>query len=172
MRVDAGIVEGGEISVYYDPMISKLITHAPTRDQARLLMLQALDRYAIRGVRHNINFLRSLLDHPRFARGEVTTAFIPEEFPDGYDGHVMAPTEREDLLACSAALQFAFERRKLPAHRPPTPRRPPPARAVRSTSTSATPPAATRRSTSRCASRWRRPLTRRPARSSRRARRC
>ena len=111
VRVDAGIVEGGEISVHYDPMISKLITHGPTRDVARLLMLQALDRYAIRGVRHNINFCRDLLAHPRFASGALTTAFIPEEFPDGYSGHVLSPSERADLLACASALQYAHLRR-------------------------------------------------------------
>ena len=111
VRVDAGIAEGGEISVHYDPMISKLITHAPTREAARILMLQALDRYAIRGVRHNINFCRDLLAHPRFAQGDLTTAFIPEEFPEGYSGHALTDAERCDLTACVAALQFAHERR-------------------------------------------------------------
>ena len=79
VRVDDGIVEGGEISVNYDPMVAKLITRAPTREAARLVMLEALDRYAIRGagLRHNINFLRTLMDHPRFAAGQLTTAFIP-----------------------------------------------------------------------------------------------
>ena len=79
VRVDDGVEEGGEISVHYDPMIAKLITHAPSREAARLVMIEALDRYAIQGVRHNINFLRSLVDHPRFAEGRLTTAFIPEE---------------------------------------------------------------------------------------------
>jgi len=111
VRVDAGIVEGGEISVYYDPMISKLITHGPTRDAARLVMLQALDRYAIRGVRHNINFCRDLMAHPRFAKGDLTTAFIPDEYPDGYSGHVLSVEEHADLLACAASLQYAHERR-------------------------------------------------------------
>ena len=64
VRVDDGVAEGGEISVHYDPMIAKLITHGPSREAARLLMLQALDRYTIRGVRHNINFLRSLRVKP------------------------------------------------------------------------------------------------------------
>jgi propionyl-CoA carboxylase alpha chain len=83
VRVDDGVVEGGEISVHYDPMIAKLITHGASRDEARRLMLHALARYQIRGdgLRHNLNFLHTLLDHPRFARGEVTAAFIPEEFP-------------------------------------------------------------------------------------------
>ena len=92
-------------------MISKLITHGPSREAARLLMVHALDRYTIRGLRHNLNFLRTLLAHQRFARGEVTTGFIPEEFPDGYDGHVMSASERQDLLACAAIVQLASELR-------------------------------------------------------------
>ena len=113
VRVDDGIVEGGEISVHYDPMIAKLITHGASREEARKLMLHALDRYQIRGagLRHNLNFLHSLLDHPRFAAGDVTTAFIPEEFPDGYDGHQLTSGQRQDLLACAAALQLASELR-------------------------------------------------------------
>ena len=112
VRVDDGVEEGGEISVHYDPMIAKLVTHGPSREAARLLMLQALDRYTIRGVRHNLNFLRSLLDHPRFAAGELTTAFIPDEFPDGYSGHQLTTSQHADLLACTAALQFAHDRRR------------------------------------------------------------
>jgi len=112
VRVDDGVVEGGEISVFYDPMIAKLITFGPSRESARLLMLQALDRYSIRGLRHNVNFLRSLLDHPRFAAGRVTTAFIPEEYPDGYEGHMMTTKQQQDLVACAAVLQSAWARRQ------------------------------------------------------------
>ena len=115
VRVDDGVVEGGEISVYYDPMIAKLITRGSSRESARLLMLQALDRYAIRGVRHNINFLRSLCDHPRFAEGKLTTAFIPDEYPEGYFGHLLTPGSEDhtDLLACAAVLQFASDRKRM-----------------------------------------------------------
>lgn len=122
VRVDDGVVEGGEISVHYDPMIAKLITHGASRDEARRLMLHALARYQIRGdgLRHNLNFLHTLLDHPRFARGEVTTAFIPEEFPDGYDGHVLTPSQKCELLACAAALELAAELRAT-APAPPAP---------------------------------------------------
>lgn len=122
VRVDDGVVEGGEISVHYDPMIAKLITHGATRDEARRLMLHALARYQIRGdgLRHNLNFLHTLLDHPRFARGEVTTAFIPEEFPDGYAGHVLTPSQKCELLACAAALELAAELRAT-APAPPAP---------------------------------------------------
>jgi len=109
VRVDDGVCEGGEISIHYDPMIAKLVTHGSDRDHARRLMLASLDRYAIRGVRHNINFLRSLMSHPRFAAGDLTTNFIPEEYPTGYSGHDLSDQERFDLLACTAALQHAAD---------------------------------------------------------------
>jgi len=114
VRVDDGIIEGGEVSVHYDPMVAKLITRAPTRESARLVMLQALDRYAIRGsgLRHNINFLRTLMDHPRFVDGKLTTAFIPDEFPDGYAGHELTSAQHEDVLSCAAALQYAYAARR------------------------------------------------------------
>ena len=114
VRLDDGVREGGEISVHYDPMIAKLIAHAPSRESARLVTMHALDRYRVRGLRHNVNFLRTLLDHPRFAAGHVTTAFIPEEFPDGYDGHVLTALQKCDLLACGAALQVIADMRDNP----------------------------------------------------------
>ena len=109
VRVDDGIVEGGEISIHYDPMIAKLITYGRDRDHARRLMLAALDRYTIRGVRHNINFLRTIMANQTFMAGEYTTNFIPEEFPDGYAGHELSASERRDLLAATAALQVAAD---------------------------------------------------------------
>jgi len=109
VRVDDGCIEGGEISMYYDPMIAKLITHGKDREEARERMIAALDRYTIRGLRHNTNFLRSLMAHPRFISGQYTTGFIGEEFPDGYAGHQLAAAERLDLLACVAALQQAHQ---------------------------------------------------------------
>ena len=116
VRVDTGVLEGGEISIHYDPMISKLITHGRDREHARALMRAALDRYHISGVRHNLNFLRSLMTHRRFAAGELTTAFIPEEFPDGYAGHQLSVREREDLVAAAAAIAFEQARQ---LHAPP-----------------------------------------------------
>ena len=83
LRADAGVVQGSEISMFYDPMICKLITHGPTRDDALDRMRAALDAYVIRGVGHNISFLRDLCAHPRFAAGRLTTAFIKEEYPQG-----------------------------------------------------------------------------------------
>ena len=73
-------------------------------------MVSALDRYVIGGVRHNVNFLRSLLTHQRFAAAKLTTGFIPEEYPEGYAGHALTTCERRDLLAATAALELAAER--------------------------------------------------------------
>jgi propionyl-CoA carboxylase alpha chain len=84
IRVDSGIAEGSEISIHYDPLISKLITHGKTRQQALDTLKAALDGYLIRGVTSNISFLRALCDHPKFIRGDLSTNFIAEEFPDGF----------------------------------------------------------------------------------------
>lgn len=105
VRVDSGVVEGGEISIHYDPMISKLITYGATRDEALALMRKALDGYVIRGLTHNINFLRSLCDHPRFIAGKLTTNFIPEEYPQGYKG---AKLEKDDMLALVASAVMVY----------------------------------------------------------------
>src|SRR3546814_7625755 len=78
VRVDTGIVEGSEISMFYDPMIAKLVTHGPTRDAAADLQVEALDRYDIRGVGHNIDFVSAVMQHPRFREGALTTGFIAE----------------------------------------------------------------------------------------------
>ena len=84
MRVDTGIEEGSEVSMYYDPMIAKLITSGSTRDEAIDRMGDALDAYYIRGVSHNISFLNALVSHPRFSEGRLSTNFIAEEYPDGF----------------------------------------------------------------------------------------
>ncbi|MBX2839864.1 MAG: acetyl/propionyl/methylcrotonyl-CoA carboxylase subunit alpha [Gammaproteobacteria bacterium] len=84
VRVDTGIEAGGEISMYYDPMIAKLITQAPTRHQAIERMLQALDHFDIGGVKHNIPFLSALFEHKALQSGDLTTAFIDTYFPDGF----------------------------------------------------------------------------------------
>ncbi len=84
VRVDTGVVEGSEVSMFYDPMIAKLITHGENRDLAIELMADALDAYYIRGVSHNISFLNALIRHPRFREGRLTTNFIAEEYPDGF----------------------------------------------------------------------------------------
>ncbi|OYU34189.1 acetyl/propionyl/methylcrotonyl-CoA carboxylase subunit alpha [Novosphingobium sp. PASSN1] len=109
VRIDTGVVEGAEISMFYDPMIAKLITHAPTRAQAIAAQADALDRYFIRGINHNIDFLSAIMAHPRFQAGEsVTTGFIAEEYPDGFHG---APVDADtrDAIASTAAVIQAIE---------------------------------------------------------------
>jgi len=94
VRVDTGVFEGGEISMYYDPMIAKLVTHASTREAAIDAMSDALDRYVIRGVNHNIAFLNALVNHPAFRNGDLTTGFIDEHYPDGFSS--TADTQTND----------------------------------------------------------------------------
>jgi propionyl-CoA carboxylase alpha chain len=106
VRIDAGVYEGSEISMFYDPMIAKLVTHGATRAEAIGRMQEALDRYVIRGVGHNIDFLAAVMAHPRFREGRLSTGFIAEEFPQGFAGAALAP-ETEDALR---ALAVAYER--------------------------------------------------------------
>jgi propionyl-CoA carboxylase alpha chain len=102
LRNDTGVYEGGEISIYYDPMIAKLVTHAATREQAIDAQADALDAFVIDGIRHNIPFLAALMAHPRWRAGKLSTGFIAEEFPDGF--HAIAPEgERAQVLAAVAA---------------------------------------------------------------------
>src|SRR5205807_2687564 len=84
VRNDTGVYEGGEISIWYDPLIAKLITHAPTRDGAIEAQAHALDAFVIDGIRHNIPFLAVLMQHTRFRAGRLSTGFIVEEYPDGF----------------------------------------------------------------------------------------
>ncbi len=84
VRVDTGVFEGGEISMFYDPMIAKLVTWGKDREQAIAGMQDALDEYVIRGVRHNMTFLAALIAHPKFQSADISTHFIEEEFPDGF----------------------------------------------------------------------------------------
>ncbi|KAH0624516.1 hypothetical protein JD844_032080, partial [Phrynosoma platyrhinos] len=86
VRVDSGVQQGSEISIYYDPMISKLITYGPNRAEALQRMEEALDNYVIRGVAHNIALLREVITHPRFVQGDISTKFLPEVYPDGFKG--------------------------------------------------------------------------------------
>ena len=105
VRIDTGVVEGAEISMFYDPMIAKLVTTGQTRDEAIAEMRQALDAYYIRGIRHNMAFLSALLAHPRFQAGQMTTNFIAEEFPEGYRGSEVAEDLLHRLLAVAALVQ-------------------------------------------------------------------
>jgi propionyl-CoA carboxylase alpha chain len=112
VRVDTGVVEGSEISMFYDPMIAKLITHAPTRLEAADLQIAALDRYYVRGISHNSDFLSALMQHPRFRAGEkVTTAFIAEEYPEGFNGAETDPSDLPALLAVAAVVGRAAANR-------------------------------------------------------------
>ena len=100
VRVDDGVVEGGEVSMFYDPMIAKLITWAPTREAAIDAQIGALDAFEIEGPGNNIDFLSALMQHPRFRSGAITTGFIAEEYPDGFHG---APPA-DDLVRKLAAI--------------------------------------------------------------------
>jgi propionyl-CoA carboxylase alpha chain len=84
VRNDAGVFEGGEVSIHYDSLIAKLVTHAPTRAAAIEAQARAIDEFAIDGIRHNLSFLAALMAHPRWKAGRLSTAFIAEEFPDGF----------------------------------------------------------------------------------------
>ena len=101
-RVDDGVREGGEVSIFYDPMIAKLITWAPTRDQAADAQVAALDAFVLEGVGNNIDFLSALMQHPRFREGALTTGFIAEEYPDGFHGAPAAPALIRTLAAVAA----------------------------------------------------------------------
>ncbi|NXW34636.1 PCCA carboxylase, partial [Phaetusa simplex] len=111
VRVDSGIQQGSDISIYYDPMISKLITYGSNRAEALKRMEEALDNYVIRGVAHNISLLREVIIHPRFVKGDISTKFLPEVYPDGFKGHKLTDLERRELLATAASLYVAEQLR-------------------------------------------------------------
>ena len=102
VRNDAGVREGDEISMFYDPMISKLCAYGADRDAAADGMTRALDDFLIEGVEHNIPFLSAVMDQPRFREGRLTTGYIAEEFPDGFHGLAPSPLQA-DLMMASAA---------------------------------------------------------------------
>jgi propionyl-CoA carboxylase alpha chain len=106
VRVDSGILEGSEISIFYDPLIAKLITHGETRDHALQTMTWALDNYVIGGVTNNVNLLRDLTVHPDFVAANVTTKFLPTHYKTGYRGHALSPNEQRELQACAAVLAY------------------------------------------------------------------
>jgi propionyl-CoA carboxylase alpha chain len=100
IRVDDGVADGGEVSIFYDPMIAKLITWAPSREQAIDAQVDALDQFVIDGISDNVDFLSALMQHPRFRSGAITTGFIAEEYPDGFHG---APADAQ-LMADLAVI--------------------------------------------------------------------
>ena len=111
VRVDAGVYEGGEVSMFYDPMIAKLITYGKTREEATDFMVEALDTYYIRGVNHNISFLNALMIHPRFRAGELTTNFIAEEFPDGFHAENIVHNDPDLPVVVAAAVNQNYRDR-------------------------------------------------------------
>ena len=108
-RVDTGVIEGAEISMFYDPMIAKLVTKGKDRPEAIQHHRKALDSYYIRGIGHNINFLSTIMAHPRFQAGRLTTNFIAEEFPDGFSGNSMTDELKSGFVAVASFLN-AVER--------------------------------------------------------------
>ena len=112
VRNDTGVYEGGEISIYYDPMIAKLVTHAPTRGAAIEAQSNALDRFVVDGIRHNIPFLAALMAHPRWQAGKLSTGFIAEEFPSGFHLHVPEGEVAEMMAAVAAAIDHVLGERK------------------------------------------------------------
>ena len=107
VRVDDGVVEGSDISMFYDPMIAKLVTHGPTREAAIDAQIAALDRFEIDGIGHNVDFLSALMQHPRFREGALTTGFIAEEYPDGFHGAAVAPCMMPKLAAVAGIVAGA-----------------------------------------------------------------
>jgi propionyl-CoA carboxylase alpha chain len=112
VRNDTGVYEGGEISLYYDPMIAKLVTHAPTRAAAVAAQSDALDAFVIDGIRHNVPFLAALMAHPRWQAGKLSTGFIAEEFPDGFHASAPLGETAKVLAAVAAAIDHVLGDRK------------------------------------------------------------
>src|SRR5690242_836999 len=112
VRNDTGVYEGGEISIYYDPMIAKLVTHAPSRDAAIVAQSDALDAFVVDGIRHNIPFLAALMANPRWQAGKLSTNFIAEEFPAGFRAHVAEGEAGKVLAAVAAAIDHVLGERK------------------------------------------------------------
>ncbi len=112
VRNDTGVFEGGEISMFYDPMIAKLCTWAPTRLKAIEEMRLALDTFEVEGIGHNLPFCAAVMDHPKFIAGEMTTAFIAEEFPEGFQGVTLDEAALKRVVAATAAMNFVAEVRR------------------------------------------------------------
>lgn len=112
VRNDTGVFEGGEISMFYDPMIAKLCTWAPDRASAIDKMRNALDAFEVEGIAHNIPFLSAVMDHPKFCAGTITTAFIEEEYPDGFEGVALPTVTLKIVAACAAAMYRLGEIRR------------------------------------------------------------
>ncbi len=112
VRNDTGVYDGGEISMFYDPMIAKLCTWAPSRGEAIEAMRVALDEFEVEGIGHNLPFLSAVMDHPKFVSGDITTAFIAEEYPDGFSGVTPGEDELRRIAAAVAAMHRVAEIRR------------------------------------------------------------
>ncbi|WP_372803833.1 ATP-binding protein, partial [Paracoccus seriniphilus] len=112
VRNDTGVFEGGEISMFYDPMIAKLCTWGPTRADAIEEMRLALDTFEVEGIGHNLPFCSAVMDHPRFVSGEITTAFIAEEYPEGFSGVTLDEALARRVVAAAAAMNRVAEIRR------------------------------------------------------------
>ncbi|QXT40755.1 acetyl-CoA carboxylase biotin carboxylase subunit [Gymnodinialimonas ceratoperidinii] len=112
VRNDTGVYEGGEISMFYDPMIAKLCTWAPDRAGSIEAMRVALDSFELEGIGHNLPFLSAVMDHPKFASGDITTAFIAEEYPEGFEGVSLPEAELVRVAAAAAAMHRVAEIRR------------------------------------------------------------
>ncbi len=112
VRNDTGVYEGGEISMYYDPMIAKLCTWGPDRATAIENMRVALDSFEVEGIGHNLPFCSAVMDHPKFVSGDITTAFIEEEYPDGFDGVRLDKEALAGVASAAAAMNWVAEIRR------------------------------------------------------------
>ncbi|PRD38730.1 UNVERIFIED_CONTAM: Pcca [Trichonephila clavipes] len=112
VRNDTGVFEGGEISMYYDPMIAKLCSWGPTREAAIEEMRLALDTFEVEGIGHNLPFCSAVMDHPRFTSGNITTAFIAEEYPEGFNGVSLDDAMLRRVVAATAAMNRVAEIRR------------------------------------------------------------
>ncbi|MEQ1577610.1 MAG: acetyl/propionyl/methylcrotonyl-CoA carboxylase subunit alpha [Hyphomicrobium sp.] len=112
VRNDTGVEEGGEISMFYDPMIAKLVTHAPTRIAAIDAQADALDAFYIDGIQHNIPFVSSVMQHPRWREGKLSTGFIKEEYPDGFSARTPNDEELKLLAAVASAIDHISNTRR------------------------------------------------------------
>jgi len=111
VRVDDGVADGGEVSMFYDPMIAKLITWAPTRVEAIDAQVAALDQFVVDGISDNVDFLSALMQHPRFRSGDITTGFIAEEYPEGFEGAPADAQLIEDLTAIAGMVSVITDER-------------------------------------------------------------
>ncbi len=120
VRVDTGISEGDEISIHYDPMIAKLITFGETRAQSIAEMKTALNRFHIDGVNHNVNFLAAIVDHPEFLAGDLSTNFIQDHFPEGFNPSDKSPANPNTMVAIAAGIHSRYQNRMASLSSPPS----------------------------------------------------